>query len=552
MKTKINTPLGATLALFVTFAGTLKHNAVRTFVGMASLGVAFSSTPALAQTWQASTDYSSTQGYRNWHYMFFKTSESIYGPLVYGYHNDYESWHGFDELGDIGVDIFSSVMHPGGRGHEAARVWKSPIAGTVRVTGTVAEADGSTRNPAFPGDGVRATIWKNDELLFSADIADLDLVGYGYDLSVRVMPGDWLIFRSEALSNTYYDSTYFDPRVTVDPCTSAMTVYDLKRDWNDTVNPNGVWTYRAGTTLLHGQLGSPHTASDQPVWMGPDNYLPTWFKYIGSPVGDLQTGDVCVHSANYDEQGIANIVWTAPSAGRINVSGAAWIAIDQGRSSVWSLWLNGNLLTSGEVASGDPYDRNSPFQFSTGSGGAGVLQGIAVAAGDQLMLQIRKETGPYGTFVGVNWTIAYDDRNLLADAIIWHQPLARNGASEDTDPSAGRTVKYRFKRGSTIPIQIHALNCAGEDVTSNANIIGTVTVFGDSNCDGAIDDNATPIDFNGVGGGGGVMDKIGGHLKYNLDTKSLPTTTQCYILRVTVTDTSSGEEKFEEALLQAK
>jgi hypothetical protein len=35
--------------------------------------------------------------------------------------------------------------------------------------------------------------------------------------------------------------------------------------------------------------------------------------------------------------------------------------------------------------------------------------------------------------------------------------LARNGASEDTDPSAGRTVKYRFIRGSTIPIQIHAL-----------------------------------------------------------------------------------------------
>ena len=129
--------------------------------------------------------------------------------------------------------------------------------------------------------------------------------------------------------------------------------------------------------------------------------------------------------------------------------------------------------------------------------------------------------------------------------------LARNGASEDTDPSAGRTVKYRFKRGSTIPIQVHALGCT-TDVTANANVIGKVTVFGDSNCDGAMDDNATPIDFNGVGGGGGVMDKIGGHLKYNLDTKSLPTTTQCYILRVTVTDTSTGEEKFEEVLLQAK
>jgi hypothetical protein len=143
--------------------------------------------------------------------------------------------------------------------------------------------------------------------------------------------------------------------------------------------------------------------------------------------------------------------------------------------------------------------------------------------------------------------------NLFAgDAIIWHQPLARNGASEDTDPSAGRTVKYRFKRGSTIPIQIHALNCDGADVTSNASVIGTATVFGDSNCDGAMDANATPIEFNGVGGAGGVMDKIGGHLKYNLDTTSLPTTTQCYILRVTVTDSSTGEEKSEEVLLQAK
>ena len=47
------------------------------------------------------------------------------------------------------------------------------------------------------------------------------------------------------------------------------------------------------------------------------------------------------------------------------------------------------------------------------------------------------------------------------------------------------------------------------------------------------------------------MDKIGGHLKYNLDTKTLPSTTQCYVLRVTVTDTSTGEE-FEEVLLQAK
>jgi hypothetical protein len=140
---------------------------------------------------------------------------------------------------------------------------------------------------------------------------------------------------------------------------------------------------------------------------------------------------------------------------------------------------------------------------------------------------------------------------FAADAIIWHQPLARNGASEDTDPSADGTVKYRFKRGSTIPIQVNALGCTA-DVTSNPNVVGSVAVFGDSNCGGANDANSVPIDFNGVGGGGGVMEKVGGHLKYNLDTKALPTTTQCYILRVTLTDTSTGEGVFEEVLLQAK
>src|SRR5262249_11317686 len=122
--------------------------------------------------------------------------------------------------------------------------------------------------------------------------------------------------------------------------------------------------------------------------------------------------------------------------------------------------------------------------------------------------------------------------NLFAsDAIVWHQPLARNGASEDTDPSAGRTVKYRFKRGSTIPIQVRALGCTA-DVTSNANVVGSVAVFGDSSCAGANDASTTPIDFNGVGDSGGAMERIDSHLKYNLDTKSLPTTTQCYILRV--------------------
>lgn len=144
-------------------------------------------------------------------------------------------------------------------------------------------------------------------------------------------------------------------------------------------------------------------------------------------------------------------------------------------------------------------------------------------------------------------------QNLLpGDGIIWHQPLARNGASEDTDPGAGGTLKYRFKLGSTIPIKIHVQGCTGNDLTGNANVVGTVEVFGDTNCDGVTDANASAIDFNGVGEAGGIMDKIGSHLQFNLDTKKLPNTSNCYILQVTVTDSSTGETIAETVPLQAK
>ena len=113
-------------------------------------------------------------------------------------------------------------------------------------------------------------------------------------------------------------------------------------------------------------------------------------------------------------------------------------------------------------------------------------------------------------------------------------------------------LKYRFKPGSIIPIKIHALGCGGSDVTAHANVIGTVQVFGDTNCYGVADGNALPIDFSGVGGAGGVMDKIGAHLMYNLDTKKMPQTTQCHILQVTVTDTSTGESRSEIVPLQVK
>ena len=332
------------------------------------------------------------------------------------------------------------------------------------------------------------------------------------------------------------------------PCgtTPATQVYDLKTDWSDTQNPNGTWSYRAwsdGPLLLNDPFPWTYVFTSETLAI-------TRTAESGVIPGFLERGDIFVWR---NDSVPAVVHWAAPANGKINISGTMWpINQDQSGYIYWTLKHNGSVLSS-DGAGGFVLraTRALPYNLASGSGGATALQNIEVQAGDWIELEVFD----LDSATGVNFTIALtpDSAGSFADdAIIWHQPLARSGASEDTDPSAGRTVKYRFKRGSTIPIQIHALGCDGRDVTSNANVIGKVTVFGDSNCDGAADANAEPIEFNGVGGGGGVMDKIGGHLKYNVDTKTFPTTTQCYILRVTVTDTSTGQEKFEEVLLQAK
>jgi uncharacterized repeat protein (TIGR03803 family) len=158
-------------------------------------------------------------------------------------------------------------------------------------------------------------------------------------------------------------------------------------------------------------------------------------------------------------------------------------------------------------------------------------------------------TDPAGAFDTCQSVVTVTTGLFAADGIIWHAPLA--AGSEETDPSHGGTVKYRFKLGSTIPIQVHAMGCTG-DVTGNSNVTGTVVVFGDTDCVGVADTAALPIDYHGQGGPGGLMDKHGGKLKYNLDTGSLPNSLDCFVLQVTITDTSTGETKVETVLIQKK
>jgi hypothetical protein len=192
--------------------------------------------------------------------------------------------------------------------------------------------------------------------------------------------------------------------------------YDLNADWSDSSNPNGVWTYREGTNALphvtawQGLSGDFVTA--QPAWArnatGSSN-LPPWFK-SSAVVGithDWQTGDVVMHSTdgfNGIGSGEGNVIWTSPITGFATISGNTWMGRDIGRSNHWALYNNGVLFTQGDISSGDPYNRASPFNFANGSGGALVLQNIPVTVGSVFELRITRTSAP-GDYAGVNFMV---------------------------------------------------------------------------------------------------------------------------------------------------
>jgi hypothetical protein len=125
------------------------------------------------------------------------------------------------------------------------------------------------------------------------------------------------------------------------------------------------------------------------------------------------------------------------------------------------------------------------------------------------------------------------------DGILWYPPLARFGKRIDTVAS-----RCGFKRGCTIPIRIRVLGCDGTDLTRNDNIIGTFEVLALSDCQDVSTAHPVPIDHNGLGDGA-LMEKRGGYLKYNLNTKKLPANIQCYLLKVTVMDVATSESLSE-------
>ena len=199
----------------------------------------------------------------------------------------------------------------------------------------------------------------------------------------------------------------------------SVVTYDLKTQWSNTVNPNGVWTYRQGSTALpkvawwQRNLGGFATA--QPGWAKSEdgnNRIPFWFKSSATPTfaHDWLAGDIVVHttdSGNGVGNGPANVIWTAPAGGTISITGGVWMGRDIGRSDHWTLFKNGISLTDGGIASGDAFSRAHPFSLTAGSHGAAAVTNVSVVKGDTIQLRVNVvNANDGGDFVGVNFTVA--------------------------------------------------------------------------------------------------------------------------------------------------
>jgi hypothetical protein len=91
--------------------------------------------------------------------------------------------------------------------------------------------------------------------------------------------------------------------------------------------------------------------------------------------------------------GVGNVIWTSPINGTATISGNVWMGRDINRLNHWALYNNSVLVTDGDIFSGDPYNRASPFNFANGSGGPLVLQNIPVALGSVFELRITRTSG---------------------------------------------------------------------------------------------------------------------------------------------------------------
>ena len=196
--------------------------------------------------------------------------------------------------------------------------------------------------------------------------------------------------------------------VTVTSLANSQVIYDLSDDWSYSSNPNGAWSYNEGANPLTNIEYEWGGVSGETFWRPISGQEPpAMCKAVTTTNDNWQAGDVMIHSATPSaEWGLANVTWTAPSDGTIDIDGLAW---DGGHSSsrddLWRLLVNDTIYAQKSSIYGvNKIDTEALFGENLAMGMS--LNEIEVVTGDVVKFELEALTY-YGSFVGVDMQIAF-------------------------------------------------------------------------------------------------------------------------------------------------
>ena len=157
--------------------------------------------PSEQTTYQASADFSNTQGFRNWYYLYGSGTPMTFDSAA-------NWWRGNESY----LLLWADGGHPGNVA-DAIRRWVAPQAGSVRITG-----DASDLNAAC-GSGAAVYVKKNSTVLWQQTVVNGNAAGVSVDLTTTVLAGDAIDFGiNRGPDNSWAcDATRFDPTIVLTP-----------------------------------------------------------------------------------------------------------------------------------------------------------------------------------------------------------------------------------------------------------------------------------------------------------------------------------------------
>ena len=237
-----------------------------------------------ASRWHIYRDLASEQGVHDWSYQYWNCSS--YKAMTY--RSSDHTWRGSAGLCLIGP----GWMHPD-VGCDPALTWVSPEDGQITISGRYGE------NDPGGGDGVIASIFHNDQEIWSQTIENGDTELYNQRLIIDVVVGDRIYFQLNDRTNPGWDGIAFDPQINFGrpPCpisfigdcnyisiTSAIST-DGGQTFTHPPGPNhlvATWPYKY--TIAHGlwALWQPSNIVKHPT----DGYFYALVQRDDNPFGD--------------------------------------------------------------------------------------------------------------------------------------------------------------------------------------------------------------------------------------------------------------------------